>query len=308
MRLVFMGTPEFAVPCLEHILQAGHQVCAVYTQPDKPKGRGYTLTPPPVKECALSHGITVYQPTTMKDGQAAAQLRELDPECIVVVAYGKILPPEIIHLPKKGCINVHASLLPRYRGAAPIQWSVINGEKKSGVTTMCMDEGIDTGDMLLKEECVIPPDMTAGELHDKLSVLGAALIVKTLAQLEKGEITQEKQNGSLSCHAPMLDKKLSWIDWNKTAQEIHNLIRGLQPWPVAQTKWMGKTLKIHKSRLSNQKGKEPGTVLSQRPFVVCCGDGASIEILEVQLEGKKRMSAEDFFRGHPVELSTILGM
>ena len=308
MRLVFMGTPEFAVPCLEHILQAGHQVCAVYTQPDKPKGRGYTLTPPPVKECALSHGITVYQPTTMKDGQAAAQLRELDPECIVVVAYGKILPQEIIHFPEKGCINVHASLLPRYRGAAPIQWSVINGEKKSGVTTMCMDEGIDTGDMLLKEECVIPPDMTAGELHDKLSVLGAELIVKTLEQLEKGEITKEKQNDSLSCRAPMLDKKLSWIDWHKTAQEVHNLIRGLQPWPVAQTKWMGKTLKIHKSRLSDKKGKQPGTVLSQRPFVVCCGDGASIEILEVQLEGKKRMSAEDFFRGHPIELSTTLGI
>ncbi|MFQ9952323.1 MAG: methionyl-tRNA formyltransferase, partial [Clostridium sp.] len=269
---------------------------------------GYTLTPPPVKECALSHGITVYQPTTMKDGQAAAQLRELDPECIVVVAYGKILPQEIIHLPEKGCINVHASLLPRYRGAAPIQWSVINGEKKSGVTTMCMDEGIDTGDMLLKEECVIPPDMTAGELHDKLSVLGAELIVKTLEQLEKGEITKEKQNDSLSCRAPMLDKKLSWIDWHKTAQEVHNLIRGLQPWPVAQTKWMGKTLKIHKSRLSDKKGKQPGTVLSQRPFVVCCGDGASIEILEVQLEGKKRMSAEDFFRGHPIELSTTLGI
>lgn len=308
MRLVFMGTPEFAVPCLEHILQAGHQVCAVYTQPDKPKGRGYTLTPPPVKQCALSHGIAVYQPTTMKDGQAAAQLREMNPECIVVVAYGKILPPEIIHLPEKGCINVHASLLPRYRGAAPIQWSVIRGEKKSGVTTMYMDEGLDTGDMLLKAECPIDSTMTAGELHDQLSALGAELIVRTLAQLEKGEITREKQDDSLSCYAPMLDKKLSWIDWNKTAQEVHNLIRGLQPWPVAQTKLMGKTLKIHKSRLSKMTGEQPGAVLSQHPFIVCCGDGASIEVLEVQLEGKKRMAAEDFFRGHPVELSTVLGI
>lgn len=307
MRLVFMGTPEFAVPCLEHILQAGHQVCAVYTQPDKPKGRGYALTPPPVKQSAVKHGIPVYQPKTLKDGEALAQLQELKPDCIVVVAYGKILPPEIIHLPGKGCINVHASLLPKYRGAAPIQWSVINGEEKSGVTTMFMDEGLDTGDMLLKAECFIGADTTSGELHDRLSDLGADLIVKTLLQLEKGDITRKKQEDSLSCYAPMLDKQLSWIDWNKTANDVHNLIRGLQPWPVAQTKFTGKTLKIHKSRLAGPFGKQPGEVVSLRPFLVCCGDGNAVELLEVQLEGKKRMAAGDFFRGHPVELSTILG-
>lgn len=307
MRLVFMGTPEFAVPCLQHIIQAGHQVCSVYTQPDKPKGRGYTLTPPPVKQCALEHGIPVYQPKTLKDGEATAKLRELAPDCIVVVAYGKILPPEIIHLPVKGCVNVHASLLPKYRGAAPIQWSVINGEKKSGVTTMFMDEGLDTGDMLLKAECPIGPDTTSGELHDQLSTLGANLIVETLRQLKNGEISRIKQEDSLSCYAPMLHKGLSWIDWNKSANEVHNLIRGLQPWPVAQTKLKGKALKIHKSRLSGVSGKHPGQIVSVSPFLVSCGDGNTVELLEVQLEGKKRMEAAEFFRGHPVELSTILG-
>lgn len=307
MRVVFMGTPEFAVPCLEYILKAGHEVSAVYTQPDKPKGRGYTLTPPPVKECALAHGIPVYQPKTLRDGEAAKKLQELAPQCIVVVAYGKILPMDILKLPPMGCVNVHASLLPKYRGAAPIQWSVINGETKSGVTTMYMAEGIDTGDMLLRAECAIDPDMTAGELHDRLSALGARLIVETLENLEQGTAVRTPQDDALSCCAPMMDKGLSWINWNKTAEQVHNLIRGLQPWPVAQTKLHGKTLRIHKSRVSTQKGKQPGEVVSLYPFVVSCGDGSAVELLEVQLEGKKRMAAADFFRGHPVELSTVLG-
>ena len=229
MRIIFMGTPDFAVPCLQAMLDAGHQVCGVFTQPDKPKGRGYTLTPPPVKELALRHGLEVFQPNTLRDGEAAKIIAEKQPELIVVVAYGKILPKEILDLPPYGCVNVHASLLPKYRGAAPIQWSVINGDPVTGVTTMYMAEGLDTGDMLLQAETPIDPEETAGQLHDRLAQMGAKLMVETAAALEAHTVQRRAQDDSLSCYAEMLHKGLSKIDWSKPAQTVHNLVRGLSP-------------------------------------------------------------------------------
>lgn len=307
LRVVFMGTPDFAVPCLDSIVKAGYDVCGVFTQPDKPKGRGYTLTPPDVKVCALKHGLKVYQPEKMKDGTALKVLKELNPDVIVVVAYGKILPEDILNLPKYGCINVHGSLLPKYRGAAPIQWSVINGEKKTGVTTMYMDVGLDTGDMLFKSETDIGENETSGELYSRLSEMGADLIVKTLKAIESGDIKRVKQNDSESTYSPMLQKSLSFIDWNKSAQEVHNLVRGLNPWPTACTKLNGKNLKVHTSRLSNLKANNAGEVISSSPLVVGCGDGNSLELVEIQYEGKKRMFAADFCRGHKIEIGTKLG-
>ena len=225
MRIIFMGTPEFAAPAIDSLIAAGHEIAAVFSQPDKPKGRGYAMTPPPVKVKALEHGVPVYQPTSMRDGEALKIFHAIKPDVGVVIAYGKILPQEILDSPKYGCINVHASLLPKYRGAAPIQWSVIDGEPKTGVTTMQMDAGLDTGDMLLRSETPILPDETAGELHDRLSAMGAQLIVRTLDALAKGELTPEKQDDSQTCYAKMLTKVLCAVHWSKSAQEIHNQIR-----------------------------------------------------------------------------------
>lgn len=305
LKIAFMGTPEFSVPCLQKLLDEQYDICAVFTQPDKPKGRGYTLTPPPVKELALAYNIPVYQPTTLKNGEAFEILSELQPDCIVVVAYGKILPASILHLPRFGCINVHASLLPKYRGAAPIQWSVINGEKQTGVTTMFMDEGLDTGDMLLKSETPIGPDETAGDLHDRLSILGSELLIKTLKGIEEGSIKPQKQDDSLSCYASMLNKGLSVIDWNKHAGDVHNLVRGLSPWPTACGKLNGKVLKIHKTRVVKGASGRPGEILSNGTFTVCCGTDA-VELLEVQPEGGKRMAGTDYLRGHPVPAETVM--
>lgn len=308
LRTVFMGTPDFAVPCLQGLIDEGHEVAAVFTQPDKPKGRGYTLAPPPVKVLALSHDIPVYQPKTLKNGEAFALLKELAPELIVVVAYGKLLPGVILTLPRHGCINVHASLLPQYRGAAPIQWSVLRGEEKTGVTTMFMDEGLDTGDMLLREETAIGPDETAGEVHDRLALLGAGLLIRTLEQLEAGTLVRTPQpEGTDVFYASMLDKSLCGIDWNKPAQTVHNLVRGLNPWPTASTKWQGKTLKIHRTRLLGEATGAPGEILSLHPLTVCCGDGRALELCEVQYEGGKRMAAADFLRGHPISLPAAIG-
>ena len=228
-----MGTPEFAVPCLERLVSDGHEVVGVFTQPDKPKGRGHKMQFPPVKEKAVEYNLPVFQPTKMKDGTAYEILKELAPELIIVVAYGKIIPQDILDLPKYGCVNIHASLLPRYRGAAPIQWCVLNGEKKSGVTSMQMDAGLDTGDMLIKAETEIGENMTAGELHDKLSMLGAEVMSKTIKKIIDGTLEREKQDDSLSNYAPMLSKELCPVDWTKSAEEIHNQVRGLSPWPVA---------------------------------------------------------------------------
>ena len=245
MKIIFMGTPDFSVPCLNSLIDAGHEILAVFTQPDKPRGRKQELTPPEVKVCALQHGLSVYQPKTLRDGEAMKIIADLAPDCIVVVAYGKILPKEILDYPKYGCINIHASLLPKYRGSAPIQWSVINGEKETGVTIMQMDEGIDTGDMLYQKAIPIMIDDTAESMFEKLSALGGEMIVDALRKLEKGELKAIKQDDALSSHAPMLDKKISEIDWDQPAEKVHDLVRGLYSWPIAQTSLHGKKPKIN---------------------------------------------------------------
>lgn len=301
-----MGTPEFAVPCLERLIHDGHEVVLAVTQPDKPKGRGHQLTPPPVKACALSHGIPVYQPASLKTDEAYEELRACAPALIVVVAYGKILPQRILDLPPLGCINVHASLLPRFRGAAPIQWAVLSGDTEAGVTTMRMEAGLDTGDMLLKSRRPLPPEMTAGELHDLLSADGAALLSDTLRALEAGTLRPEKQDDALSCYAPMLDKSLCPLDWSKPAEVLHNQVRGLNPWPTATCRFEGKSLKVHASRVGGHSSAQPGTVIKDSPFTVACGGGTSLELLEVQAEGARRMSAADFLRGHPVQVGAML--
>lgn len=307
MRIVFMGTPEFAVPCLQKLIDCGHEVTGVFTQPDKPQGRKMILTPPPVKVLAQSNSIKVYQPEKMRDGTALEMLKEANPELVIVVAYGKILPKEILEFPKYGCINIHASLLPLLRGAAPIQWSIINGFAKTGVTSMQMDEGLDTGDMLIKGEIEIGENETAGELHDRLSALGAEILEKTIDALIKGELAPTQQNHEEFTYAPMLSKELSPVDWNMSASEIHNKIRGLSPWPSANTTLGGKKIKLHKSVLAPEKGSKPGEiVVADKRLVVTCGDLNCIEILELQAEGKKSMSAADFLRGNAVEIGTFM--
>ena len=307
LKIVFMGTPEFAVLCLERLINDGHEVSLVLTQPDKPKGRGYVLTPSPVKETALKYNLEVYQPERLKKNpEAWDKIKSYNPDVAVVVAYGQILPPEVLSIPKYGCINVHASLLPKYRGAAPIQWAIINGETETGITTMMMDAGLDTGDMLLKRRVEITPDMTAGQLHDILAYEGSLAISETLRLLGQGLLTPEKQDDSLSCYAPMLSKDLSPIDWSKSAQDIHNLIRGLNPWPCAHTKVGGEILKVFSSKVSGATSFAPGTVVSTSPLVIACGGNTSLEILEVQLEGAKRMTAELFLMGHRLSTGRIL--
>ncbi len=301
-----MGTPDFAVPSLQALLDARHEVCAVYTQPDKPQGRKQILTAPPVKELALAHNIPVYQPVTLKNEDEQAKLRALAPEVIIVVAYGKLLPKAVLDIPPRGCINVHGSLLPRWRGAAPIQWSVIAGDQKAGVTTMQMAEGLDTGDMLLTYETEIGARETAGELFDRLAQAGAALLVETLEKLDS--ITPRPQDDSQSCYAHMLDKQMAVIDWTKSAHEIDCLIRGLSPWPVALTTLAGARLKIYAAEPVLGTGK-PGEVLESNPkkgLTVACGAGA-LALHEVQLVGGKRMKSADFLRGHAIDKGTMLG-
>lgn len=310
MNIVFMGTPDFAVPCLKALIDSGENVQAVFTQPDKPKGRGYKLTPPPVKELALTHNIPVYQPISLKSGEDAETtmniLKELSPDLIIVVAYGKILPKKILDLPEY-CINVHASLLPRYRGAGPIQWSVLNGEKTTGVTTMLMAEGLDTGDMLISESVDIGKNETASELHDRLSVLGAEVLLKTITAVKDNTLTPVKQDDSLSNYAPMLTKDMCAIDFSKPAQEVHNQIRGLSTFPGAMTMLNGKRLKVYKSICTSDiDNKIAGTVVNTDNFTVVCGDGKCVQFVEVQLEGSKRMNASDFLRGKAIEKGTIL--
>ncbi len=303
MRIAFMGTPEFAVPCLQKLIDCGHEITGVFTQPDKPQGRKMILTPPPVKALALENGLTVYQPAKMRDGTALEMLKEANPELVIVVAYGKILPKEILEYPKYGCINIHASLLPKLRGAAPIQWSVINGHAKTGVTSMQMDEGLDTGDMLISSELEIGENETAGELHDRVSALGAEVLEETIAKLIAGELKPEKQNHDEFTYAPMLSKELSPIDWNLTAREVHNKIRGLSPWPSAVAVLNGKKVKIHKSVLTCENGGAAGEIVANgKRLIVSCGDGKCIEIINIQAEGKKAMSAADFMRGNPVNI------
>ena len=305
MRIVFMGTPDFAVPSLQALIDAGHDVCAVYTQPDKPQGRKQILTAPPVKTLALEHDIPVFQPNTLKNEDEQARLRELAPEVIIVVAYGKLLPKAVLDIPPHGCINVHGSLLPRWRGAAPIQWAVIAGDEMAGVTTMQMAEGLDTGDMLLTYETKVGEKETAGELFDRLAQSGAELLTQTLVKLD--EITPRPQDDAQSCYAHMLDKQMAVIDWSKSAHEIDCLIRGLNPWPIALTTLSGERLKVFAAEKANGNG-EPGTVLEANPkkgLTVACGEGA-LGLTEIQLVGGKRMKATDFLRGHTIEVGTKL--
>ena len=306
MRIVFMGTPDFAVPSLQALIDAGHDVCAVYTQPDKPQGRKQILTAPPVKTLALEHDIPVVQPNTLKNEDEQARLRELAPEVIIVVAYGKLLPKAVLDIPPHGCINVHGSLLPRWRGAAPIQWAVIAGDEMAGVTTMQMAEGLDTGDMLLTYETKVGETETAGELFDRLAQSGAELLTQTLVKLD--EITPRPQDDAQSCYAHMLDKQMAVIDWSKSAHEIDCLIRGLNPWPIALTTLSGERLKVFAAEKAAGNG-EPGTVLEADPkkgLTVACGEGA-LRLTEIQLVGGKRMKATDFLRGHSVAQGVKLG-
>ena len=306
MRIVFMGTPDFAVPSLQALIDAGHDVCAVYTQPDKPQGRKQILTAPPVKTLALAHNIPVFQPNTLKNEDEQARLRELAPEVIIVVAYGKLLPKAVLDIPPHGCINVHGSLLPRWRGAAPIQWAVIAGDEMAGVTTMQMAEGLDTGDMLLTYETKVGEKETAGELFDRLAQSGAELLTQTLVKLD--EITPRPQDDAQSCYAHMLDKQMAVIDWSKSAHEIDCLIRGLNPWPIALTTLSGERLKVFAAEKAAGNG-EPGTVLEADPkkgLTVACGEGA-LGLTEIQLVGGKRMKATDFLRGHAIQVGTKLG-
>ena len=312
MKLVFMGTPDFAVPCLEALIRAGHEVAGVFTQPDKPKNRGHKMTPPPVKECAEKHGIPVYQPLSLRrssseDAEAAiGTLRGIAPDCIVVVAYGQILPKEVLELPKYGCINVHASLLPRYRGAAPIQHCIINGEKETGVTTMYMAEGLDTGDMILTDKIAIDERMTASELHDRLSEMGAELIVETLAKLENGTAPRTPQTDENTCYASMLTKEMCRIDFSQPIEKVYDLIRGMSASPCAFTTLGGKRFKVYFAEKTDIKTDAPAGTAADDRLGVSCG-GYVLRLTDVQAEGSKRMSADDYLRGKKVPAGTVFG-
>lgn len=308
MRVIFMGTPDFSVGTLEALVQAGHEVVLAVTQPDKPKGRGGKMQYTPVKEKALEYDIPVFQPVKVREKSCVEKLDSYKADVIVVVAFGQILPREILELTPYGCINVHASLLPKYRGAAPIQWSIIDGETVTGVTTMQMDEGLDTGDMLLKTEVPLEPDETGGSLHDKLSAAGAKLCVETLKALEEKTVTPEKQGETPTKYARMLDKELGKIDWTKDAASIERLVRGLNPWPSAYTSWEGKTMKIWSAEVVDRECKAPcGTVaeVTKTDFSVQTGKGL-LKVTELQIPGKKRMAADAFLRGYKMETGTLL--
>jgi len=303
-----MGTPEFSVGTLEALVEAGHEVVLAVTQPDKPKGRGKEMQFTPVKEAAIRHQIPVYQPVKVREKACVEVLNSYEADVIVVIAFGQILPKSILELTPYGCINVHASLLPKYRGAAPIQWAVINGEKVTGVTTMQMDEGLDTGDMLLKEEVILDEEETGGSLHDKLAEAGARLCVRTLKALEDGSAGREKQGESPTEYARMLTKELGSIDWTQDALSIERLVRGLNPWPSAYTDWNGKVMKIWEAKvMEGETGKAPGTIvkIEKDGFLVQAGAGL-LKILELQIPGKKRMKADAFLRGYQVEEGSML--
>lgn len=308
MKVIFMGTPDFSVGTLEMLIQAGHEITLVVTQPDKPKGRGKSMQFPPVKEAALAHSLEVYQPKRVREPECIEYLRKFEADIIVVVAFGQILPKEILKMPRYGCVNVHASLLPKYRGAAPIQWAVINGETVTGVTTMRMDEGLDTGDMILKEEVALEPEETGGSLFDRLAKTGAELCVKTLTAIEQGTAVYTPQDHANATHTTMIKKQLGEIDWTKSAVELERLVRGLNPWPSAYTHLNGKTLKIWKALVQKETDlpeelvREPGTIVKadKNTIEVQTGQGI-LELLEIQLEGKKRMTTDAFLRGFPVK-------
>lgn len=306
MKIVFMGTPDYAVKTLEALIDAGHEIAAVFAQPDKPVGRKHILTPPPVKVCALEHGITVYQPESVKDGAAEAILKEIEPDIIVVVAYGKILPKEILTIAKYGCVNGHASLLPKYRGASPIQWCIVCGETKTGVTTMFMDEGMDTGDILETAEVEIGATETAEELFDRLALVSAELMVSTVSKLEKGEITPKKQNEDEATYAPIIKKEMAFIDFKKsTAKEIFNAVRGYYSWPCAYFLLGGKRIKVIKAEVGGSFNGKIGTVAeNEGEFSVIAADGVAVRLKEIQPEGSKPMTAKQFLNGNKVAVGT----
>lgn len=306
MRIVFMGTPAFAVPSLEKLIEAGHEIVGVFTQPDKPKNRGMKLLPPPVKVCAQEHEIPVYQPTKLRDGTALAQIQALAPELIVVAAYGRILPDEILDYPNLGCINVHSSLLPRYRGAAPINWAILNGDEKTGVTIMHMATELDAGDIITQAETAIDPDEDAETLYQRLADMGGALLISAVEQLAAGTATRTPQEAAGVTLAPMLGRELSPIDWKRSAQEIHNQVRGLIPWPTATTDAItGDTMKILVTQQTGEEtGAPAGTVVAagKQGIDMACGDGKILRIVELQTAGKKRMKAADYLRGNPISI------
>lgn len=306
MKAVFMGTPEFALPCLDALLAAGHTASGVFTQPDKPKGRGYALTPPPVKIRAEELGLPVYQPAGVRDGSALEILRSLSPDIIVVVAYGKILPEEILRLPRYGCLNVHASLLPRHRGASPIQWAIVSGDRESGVTTMRMDIGMDTGDIYETAALPIGEEETAEQLHDRLSALGAKLLVSTLSGLEAGNLSPHPQPEEGVTYAPIIKKEMGLLDFTKPAAELYNLVRGFYPWPGTYTFLEGKRLRVLSARVAAEAGEAGRLTLSDGRMLVGCKEG-SLELLEIQPEGKKRMPAAAFLQGCHLANGTKLG-
>ena len=311
LKVLFMGTPDFAVPTLEALCNSDYEVIGVVTQPDKPKGRGKSVQMTPVKECALKYDIPVFQPVRIRDEENVDKLAELDIDFMVVVAFGQILPKSILDMPKYGCINVHSSLLPTYRGAAPIQWTIINGESKTGITTMFMDEGIDTGDILLQEETPIYDDETGGSLHDRLADMGAKLLIKTLDGVKDGSIKRIKQDDSKSNYVGMLNKNMGKMDFTKSAIELERLVRGLNPWPSAYTSLNDKMFKIWEAKAIEDDSKyeeaKVGTIvlINKTTIVVKTGKGL-LELFEVQLEGKKRMLVEDFLRGYQVKVGDIL--
>ena len=302
MRVVFMGTPDIAATCLKKILADGFEVVGVYTQPDRPKGRGMKLVASPVKEVAAAAGIPVFQPENFREEADVQQLRDLKPDVCAVVAYGRILPQKVLDVPTLACINIHASVLPKYRGSAPYQWAVLNGEKETGVTAMYLCREMDAGDIIDVSKTPIGENETAGELLDRLAVLGADLLSKTLTRFEAGTVTRIAQNGELATYAPMLDKSMCPIDWTKTAQQVHDQVRGLHPWPVATMELNGQLFKVHETRLAEGSG-QPGQILglTKTGLRMACGQGA-VEITSLQAQGGKRMAAVDYFRGHPLNI------
>lgn len=308
MKIIFMGTPDFATSSLKALSEAGHEIQLVITQPDKPKGRGHKMAPPPVKECAIEYGYDVYQPESLKDDESYSYLKSFDADLFIVVAYGQILSERVLNLPKLGCVNVHASLLPKYRGAAPIQWSIINGEEVTGVTTMFMNKGLDTGDMILKREVVIEKTDTAETLHDKLAIVGAEVLLETVELFENGNVIREKQDDSLSCYAPMINKDIAKIDFSKSAAEIFNLVRGMNSYPYAITKYENKLMKIISCTVINEDYTgENGEILNvtSAGILVKCGKNA-ILISEIQMEGKKKMPVSEYIKGNSINIGTIL--
>ncbi|PKM81717.1 MAG: methionyl-tRNA formyltransferase [Firmicutes bacterium HGW-Firmicutes-14] len=319
MRIVYMGTPDFAVPPLKTLIDRGHEIGAVVTQPDRPRGRGQKITPPPVKVAALEAGFPVLQPETIKDREFMDVLRKLSPQLIVVAAFGRILPPEILKFPQYGCINIHASLLPKYRGAAPIHWAVMDGETETGVTIMQMDEGLDTGDIILAGRIPVEPEDTTGTVHDKLAELGAQLVVKAVEQISAGRVARVPQNEELAGYAPLLTKEVERIDWSRSSAEIFNQVRGLNPWPGAYTMLGDRVLKVWKAEacttdripgpVPELAGRKPGKVLGPVPevgFAVATGNGC-LAVEEVQMQGSRRMKASDFMRGYDLPDGTLLG-